>query len=170
MFEVTLLIQSEGETVEVPLDGHSLTIGRDDSAELVINDSGLSRLHASIHREAEAVWIVDENSTNGTHVNGRSVPLDGMMLGDGDEISLGDETTIIIVICRNASPAPRTKIRIKDEHSTAAPFAPVRQTNVRQLNHARPWWSSPVFIAALSGIIVVTLISFVIIGVYHLAK
>lgn len=164
MFEVTLLIQSEGETVEVPLDGQSLTIGRDDSAELVINDSGLSRLHASIHSDAEAVWIVDENSTNGTRVNGREVPPDGLTLGDGDEISLGDSTIIIVEIHRAAPhtaphsvPTAHSKIRIKDAHK---PTLNVRQTNDGQ------WWSSPVFIATLSGIVVVTFISLVIIGLY----
>lgn len=167
MIEVTLVIQSEGEAVAVPLDGHSLTIGRGDDAELVIADGGLSRLHASIHADGEAVWVVDENSTNGTAVNGRAVPPDGLVLQHGDEIALGDETTIIVEIrdgnASPSAPAPRAKIRIKDEHLPDAQ----RINNSPGTNDARQeWWSSPIFIASLSGVVVVTLIAFLIIGFF----
>jgi hypothetical protein len=96
MPEITLIVCTAGETSEVPLDETELSIGRGDDATLVINDAGLSRLHATIHQADGEIWIVDENSTNGTEVNGEEVTAEGFALSDGDEITLGDETTITI--------------------------------------------------------------------------
>ncbi len=163
MSEVTLLIQSEGQALEVPLDNDSLTIGRGDDAGLVIDDNGLSRIHASIHADAEAVWIVDENSTNGTAVNGSEVSPDGTILSDGDEVALGDKTTIIVRISHNVSPpAPlsNAKVKIKDEHQ----FVAHRRSDAR----ANEWWSSRIFIATLSGVVVTTFAAFILIGIYIL--
>lgn len=98
MPEVTLIINTGGDTTEVPVTADVVTIGRGDDAVVVIDDAGLSRLHASIHCEGEEVWLVDENSTNGTRVNDEEAPPGGIALRDGDEISIGDETTITVQI------------------------------------------------------------------------
>lgn len=98
MIEVTLTIYSAEETREVPLAGDQLSMGRSDAAVLVLKDDGLSRLHASIHREGDRVWILDEASTNGTFVNGAQVPPAGTPLKDGDEITIGNHTAIKVSI------------------------------------------------------------------------
>ncbi len=94
--QVTLNIYSGSETRQVPLEGARLTLGRGEAASLVLNDDGLSRVHASIHRDGERVWVLDEGSTNGTFVNGAPVPGVGTPINDGDEISVGNETTIVV--------------------------------------------------------------------------
>ena len=94
--EVTLTIHSVDGVREVLLMQDRLTFGRTEAADVVINDGSLSRVHASINREGDLVWIIDEGSTNGSFVNGSSVPPSGTPLGNGDEIYLGD-TTIIVV-------------------------------------------------------------------------
>jgi pSer/pThr/pTyr-binding forkhead associated (FHA) protein len=104
MIEVRLYIQSAEVAYEVPLNGDRLTIGRGDAVTHTINDSGLSRQHASIYRQAEIVWIVDENSTNGSFVNERQVEPTGTRLHDGDLISIGDHTTITVKL---NNPAPQ---------------------------------------------------------------
>lgn len=91
---VTLIITSPDGTRQFPWDGERLTIGRTDQAALVINDEGLSRLHASFNRDGERIWILDERSTNGTYVNGEEASATGTLLRDGDEISIGNHTTI----------------------------------------------------------------------------
>ena len=45
------------------------TIGRGNANDLVLNDSGVSRLHAVIKLEDESVMIADRGSTNGIIVN-----------------------------------------------------------------------------------------------------
>lgn len=95
MFDVALTIHSPEGTKEVPFTGDHLTVGRSDDSALVIGDNGLSRVHASLHRDGDRVWILDEASTNGTYVNSAPVSHVGTPLTDGDEITLGN--TIIIV-------------------------------------------------------------------------
>jgi len=93
--DVTLTIHSVEGAREVPLAGNRLTLGRTDAADVVINDSSLSRIHASINRDGDRVWIVDEGSTNGTAVNGTPVPAEGTPLRDRDEVYLGHTTVVI---------------------------------------------------------------------------
>jgi pSer/pThr/pTyr-binding forkhead associated (FHA) protein len=82
-----------------------LTLGRTNESDVVIKDNSLSRVHASINREGDRVWIIDEGSTNGTSVNGERVLPTGTPLRDGDEIYLG-ETTIVVRL-REASAATK---------------------------------------------------------------
>ncbi len=96
MLEITLTVQSPEETKQVPVAEGRLTIGRSDKADLCLTDTGLSRLHASIYREGDRVWILDEGSTNGSLVNGQPVPAAGLPLANGDEIRLGNNTVIIV--------------------------------------------------------------------------
>jgi pSer/pThr/pTyr-binding forkhead associated (FHA) protein len=98
MNEVTLTIRSAQGTRKLRLPGDGLTVGRGEASSLVIADDGLSRLHASIHSEAGRVWVLDEQSTNGTYVNGRPADSRGTPLADGDEIRLGNHTTITVNI------------------------------------------------------------------------
>ena len=94
MNEATLTIWSEGQSQQLPLSGTRLTIGRGEQADLCLSDPGLSRIHASVNRDSQRVWVLDEGSTNGTFVNGQRVTASGMPLKDGDQISLGDTTKI----------------------------------------------------------------------------
>lgn len=49
------------------------TIGRDVSADIQVNDSGLSRVHFSIVWDGKSAMVRDLKSTNGTKLNGRPV-------------------------------------------------------------------------------------------------
>ena len=97
MKKVVLHIDSAGEHREVPLDDE-LSIGRTDSAQLVLPDSGLSRVNTTIFRDDDEVFVVDENSTNGTFVNGERVFESPRQINDRDEITIGNETLIYVEI------------------------------------------------------------------------
>lgn len=141
MVEVTLTIYSLEDTRELPLTGDRLSIGRSSAADLTLNDDGLSRVHATIHREGDRVWILDEASTNGTCVNDVLVPPTGSPLADRDEISLGNHTTILINV--------RSMAAIKPEVSGDRPKANIP-------------WPSPL-LAASGGVVVVLLAAVVIV-------
>lgn len=145
MVEVRLYIQSGHSSYEIPLASNSITIGRGDEAGLIVADTGLSRIHASIYRNAEAVWIVDENSTNGSFVNGREVPAGGTLLGDGDLISIGEHTTVSIKVGSRASRQP-----IMPQPAYNARRAAARAT----APSGSSFWSPPV-IAAASAIVII---------------
>lgn len=99
MTEVLLKDRKEGG-VEIPVPEGRTTLGRGSDASHRLDDEGLSRLHASIFREGDRFWVVDENSTNGTFVNGEKVGPRGTVLKDGDEVSIGNSTELLVTVRR----------------------------------------------------------------------
>jgi len=69
MKKITLRIENpfERETVTVE---DEITIGRTDASRVVLSDSGLSRRNTTFFRDGDALFVVDENSTNGTFLGG----------------------------------------------------------------------------------------------------
>lgn len=69
------------------------SIGRGTTADVRINEDGVSRLHAKIVRELDGTAkILDLNSTNGTYVNGRRVEIES--LREGDRVRVGQSATL----------------------------------------------------------------------------
>ena len=56
-----------------PFDGDVLTIGRDPSSAICVNDATISEHHADLIRRGLTWFVVDARSTNGTFVNDRQV-------------------------------------------------------------------------------------------------
>jgi DNA-binding NtrC family response regulator len=52
----------------------SFTVGRDHLSGLPIQDDRVSKRHFVIEREDDSYWITDSGSTNGTYVDGASIP------------------------------------------------------------------------------------------------
>ncbi len=75
------------------LDQHLLTVGRDPSSDIVINDPQVSRQHARIMRRGSLMVIEDLGSTNGTFVNGMRLTVPHT-LANGDVVGLGDVVTL----------------------------------------------------------------------------
>lgn len=99
MLEVILTYPTdEGSLAEVALSDGKVSFGRGSEADYRLGDDGLSRLHATIFREGDNVWITDENSTNGSFVNGERVKPNGTILYNGDKIKIGHYTTLNIRI------------------------------------------------------------------------
>jgi pSer/pThr/pTyr-binding forkhead associated (FHA) protein len=76
------------------LGGHLVTLGREATHDIVIPDPSISRFHAFIKQGAEGEFLLqDAGSTNGTLVNGASVPTRGSgpptRLKPGDTVRLG---------------------------------------------------------------------------------
>ncbi len=97
MKKVTLQIETAYDRETITLD-REITIGRTDAADVVLDDPGLSRVNTTIFRDERDVVIVDENSSNGTFLNGKRLGAEPKILFDGDEISLGSATHIKVSI------------------------------------------------------------------------
>lgn len=108
MNKVIFHINSDGEHSEVVLDDE-ITIGRTDEAQIVLPDSGLSRVNTAIFRDGDEVFVVDENSTNGTFVNGQQIFSRPHLLNDRDEITIGSNTNIYVEIFAERKPATENK-------------------------------------------------------------
>jgi eukaryotic-like serine/threonine-protein kinase len=80
----------DGRTQEAVLPGYPVIIGKATGNDIVINDSGVSRQHATLRLQNGEYVISDLGSLNGVYVNGRKVTQDdAQLLRDGDKIQLG---------------------------------------------------------------------------------
>ncbi|MBD3784978.1 MAG: FHA domain-containing protein, partial [Micrococcales bacterium] len=74
-----------------PLMGAMTILGRDDSADIILDDPGISRRHSELRVTTDGPHFVtsvrDLGSTNGTFVNGERIT--STHLEDGDRITVG---------------------------------------------------------------------------------
>ena len=90
------LVMRSGPTpgATYPLEGDQLTIGRDSSNAVAINDAEISRKHARLTFQGGKYVIEDLGSTNGTFVNGQR--LSGpFVLKSGDVVSFGEQIVLM---------------------------------------------------------------------------
>ncbi|MGW7345116.1 FHA domain-containing protein [Streptomyces sp. NPDC054854] len=93
----------------LPLSGGQITIGRrrastgeapDIDLAVPPEDPGVSHQHAVLVQQPDLSWaVVDQNSTNGTTINGGEEPIQPYVpvpLSDGDRVHVGAWTTITI--------------------------------------------------------------------------
>lgn len=69
------------------------TVGRSSSADLFVQDVGISRMHARIFTSGSDIFVEDLQSANGTFLNGIVVGSQ-QRLQDGDKITLGSTTIL----------------------------------------------------------------------------
>ena len=80
------------------LDGSSFTVGSDKySAQIVLNDVSVSRLHARIRRQDQTYWLFDEGSAEGLFLNYQRLGLAPRELHDGDTVQIGKLTFRFVV-------------------------------------------------------------------------
>jgi len=83
-----LILQRGGEPgLTWPLEGQTLTIGRNSDCNIFLDDRQVSRVHARIAWRGDHYEVEDLSSKNGTHLNGRDV-VGALPLRDGDEIQI----------------------------------------------------------------------------------
>jgi len=91
------LIEIYGDNLgrKIVLDKQETTIGRGISSDIVIDSNSVSRNHAVIYKKTNSdgyskVYIKDLDSTNGTYVKDRQIPVNrGVGLEDGVTIKVG---------------------------------------------------------------------------------
>lgn len=93
----------DDRTVEVT---DEISIGRTDKAGIVIDDAGLSRLNTSFFVDEGSLYAADENSLNGTILNGEKLVGPPRALRSGDVLKIGSGTTVRVEI---GSAPPQSK-------------------------------------------------------------
>jgi uncharacterized RDD family membrane protein YckC len=118
---------------EIPIVARVISIGRDPSNDLVLSDSMVSRRHAILEHRDNQYILRDNNSSNGTMVNGDRVDME-KPLRDGDLVAIGssrllfqlDETaeaSVPAVVAARPRPVP---------HEPAhPPFRPPADADIR---------------------------------------
>lgn len=71
--------------------GETVSIGRNEHNEIMIDDAFVSYEHASIDRNKQGYWLTDLNSTNKTYLNNQPL-IEGTLLKNGDLIKIGAVT------------------------------------------------------------------------------
>lgn len=90
-----VFLRGELLAVQIPLEREEVTLGRALDADIRINDSRASRLHARITAERHETSgemcyrLSDLDSTNGTILNG--IRINSAFLEDGDKFEIGDQ-------------------------------------------------------------------------------
>jgi len=110
MLEITLTYPTPEGSQEIRFDGERLSFGRGSEADHRFADDGLSRLHATMHRDGTRVWIVDENSSNGTFVNGERAAPAGTPLRNGDAVKIGHHTNLTVRMAESSSRGPKARL------------------------------------------------------------
>ncbi|KAA8822561.1 FHA domain-containing protein [Bifidobacterium vespertilionis] len=84
-----LLISTRGAVTgsRYLLDEDEVTVGRDPNADILLDDSTVSRAHAVFRRINGVYHVIDAGSLNGTYVNRQRK--DDAELHNGDEIQIG---------------------------------------------------------------------------------
>jgi pSer/pThr/pTyr-binding forkhead associated (FHA) protein len=83
-----LAIEDGGEVVLLAVEAGTTRIGRGLACEVRLDDATVSRRHALLVARDDGVDLLDDRSSNGTHVNGARVA--EARLRHGDAIDLGD--------------------------------------------------------------------------------
>jgi pSer/pThr/pTyr-binding forkhead associated (FHA) protein len=79
--------RQDGARVEFPLVSNPVLIGREDDADIRLDEPLVSRAHARIERRGARYFVLDIGSTNLTRVNGEVVA--ERELRHGDEVRFG---------------------------------------------------------------------------------
>src|SRR5512147_1167888 len=90
------LIMRSGPTpgAAFALEGDQMTIGRDSTNEIVINDAEVSRRHARLTFQGGKYVLEDLGSTNGTFVNGQRLA-GPRVLKPGEVVSFGEQIVLV---------------------------------------------------------------------------
>ncbi len=74
----------------------ALRLGRSPDNDVILRDPATSGHHARLERRADAFWVVDLGSTNGTFVNGESIQ--EKQLNNGDRLTVGQNSLHFSVV------------------------------------------------------------------------
>ena len=79
-----VLVQIYGDALgrRYVLTDDKMTIGRDDSNDIVLQDENVSRFHAEVRVDGASVSLVDKGSTNGSRVNDQEITTQTLESGD----------------------------------------------------------------------------------------
>lgn len=83
------LIPEDWQREEIRVRKSPFFIGKNpEKADAVIGDGEISRVHAKLVVEEEGIYVIDQESTNGTYINGkRLVPWERKKIGQDDRVA-----------------------------------------------------------------------------------
>jgi pSer/pThr/pTyr-binding forkhead associated (FHA) protein len=89
-------VEDVGEVVLLAITADVTHVGRSTGADIVLDDSSVSRRHAILARRGDDTVVLDDRSLNGIRVNGERVT--EAVLHNGDRIAVGQVTLRFVVV------------------------------------------------------------------------
>jgi pSer/pThr/pTyr-binding forkhead associated (FHA) protein len=119
------LIMRQGPTpgASFNLEGDQLTIGRDATNDVTINDAEISRRHARLTFQGGKYVLEDLGSTNGTFVNGQRLA-GPRVLKAGEVVSFGEQIVLVYEVTTIDAGATMVSPRAAAVPSVARPAMP----------------------------------------------
>ena len=82
----------DGTARKIALGSRPKVIGRDEDADIILEDAAVSRYHCTVAVSPNGIHVQDLASASGTRINGRSVTTG--MLQNGDKLEVGPFTFV----------------------------------------------------------------------------
>ncbi len=116
-----LIVETGGGQKRVAIAG-SVTLGRQSGCTVPLDDSKLSREHTRVYYDGRCYRVEDQNSRNGTYLNGQRVS-EPKMLKPGDQIKIGDTLILFQLDAQdqNLPPDARGEVALRPGSSPRNP-------------------------------------------------
>ncbi len=119
-----------------------LSIGRAKSSDLLLDDPGISRLHAVVRSNPDGRWeIIDRSSANGLRINGRVTK--EALLGSSDEIAIAsfrlrfEDSAERKIMSYGTATLPGSVAKLVGESSYSASFMSVQPVGALSATDAK---------------------------------
>lgn len=130
MAKLTLLYDGK-EQDSFDLSSGSAMIGREEDCDIKIDNIGVSRHHAKVERIGGIYVVADQNSNNGTFVNGKKITKHN--LNSGDEIFIGKHVLVFNIGSEEvAKPAPEKETDFQGVNTMAVSTKEIDKVIKRQ--------------------------------------
>ena len=163
----TLHITGPYETKPVEVTDE-LSIGRTNLASVALDDAGLSRVNTTFFVDDGELLVADENSTNGTFLNGERIEGRPRVLRDGDQLKVGTHTSIRVEISGGASASvSHATVSIQEP---AAPSVPNPPAQPKRKQAAKNDSNTQVYLIVASAAMTLLILIFGGVAIYLLTR
>ena len=120
---LSVLIVEKGipDVRAIPLDRRICLLGASTSADVFIDNSYVSRIHAQITQEPSGYMIRDLDSKNGTFVNGTRLQGEGRLLEGGDRVELAEGQVVLRYQVRGVTLSQPSAVAVDDSDLVVDP-------------------------------------------------
>ncbi len=126
-----------GDVREMSLGADVLVLGRDESADIRVDDKKVSRRHAAFKLEGGIPWIEDLGSSNGVRLNGKRIDKKARLTAD-DKVRVGGFQISLKVGQGAAASEPEPPSRVDVPPTSLAGASRTRTPKVVERNVQRP--------------------------------
>ncbi|MEW5960334.1 MAG: protein kinase [Chloroflexota bacterium] len=143
--------------VGYPVSSKPLTIGRHSEADITVEDLSVSRLHARLRLDNGRCMVMDNDSANGTFLNGRRLGSEWYPMNPGDLLAVGAArfylTTTQPAKLASARPGPAPVPLPPPGPTTSPPPGPAAPPLAPSIRRPRRKWGATLLVVLLLALL-----------------